>query len=97
MLPYVKMFPVVWVIKTVWYQWLNRQIDLWNRKGYSERQNSSKYGQLIFYKGAKAIQWRKGILFNNWCQSNGTSSVGNSRQTNEHKHTHQQKTKQNKI
>ena len=29
--------------------------------------NSSLYGQLIFDKGGRSIQWRKNSLFNKWC------------------------------
>ena len=32
--------------------------------------NLQTYGQLIYHKGGKIIQWRKGILFNKWCYEN---------------------------
>ena len=34
--------------------------------------NINKYSQHIFDKGAKAIQWSKGSVFNKWCWNNGT-------------------------
>ena len=36
-----------------------------------------KYIQLIFNKGAKAIQWSKYTLFNKWCWNNRTSTGQN--------------------
>ena len=36
--------------------------------------NPHTYGNLIFDKGAKAIQWEKGSIFNKWCSFNWRSA-----------------------
>ena len=60
------------VIKIVW-NWHKKQKYRPVEKEHPEI-NPCTYGQLIFDKGGKNIQWSKDSLFNKWCWENWTAT-----------------------
>jgi hypothetical protein len=68
-IPDLKLYYRSIVIKTARFWYSDRQVDQCNRIEDPEM-NPQTFGDLIFLKGAKTIQWQKESILNKWCWLN---------------------------